>query len=195
MTTFNTVDERLHTALQAIIQRGHNVVISGQVGAGKTTLKDMMKGFVPSDRSVLDIDASNGDVDRGNIETHDVIIMDELRGAEVNELLHAADIGKQIVGVVHAASSSDNIISSRLANMSVIDESETSEKTIRTKHYLFSNAIDYVVHVDQTNARDYSMRYIQSITRKGEPIYTRTISNNSESIVMERVFLDLSNSI
>jgi pilus assembly protein CpaF len=139
-----TIDEPLAKLLHGIVQGRLNVVISGGTGTGKTTLLNILSGFVPATERVITIEDSaelqlqqphvvrletrppniegRGEVNQRDLVRNalrmrpDRIIVGEVRGAEALDMLQAMNTGHDgSLTTIHANSPRDAL--SRIETM------------------------------------------------------------------------------
>jgi pilus assembly protein CpaF len=161
--------------LWAVMQLRSRVVISGEPGAGKTTLAAALLAAVPSDHCVrvceeireLAVPLAHGayyevrppgvDGD-GEISLRalvkfllamrpDRIVVGEVRGAEAFELTRAVNAGCGFLCTVHANRAQD--ATRALVNAALMAGRNVTEPVVQR---VFADALDVVVHVDREQA-------------------------------------------
>ena len=170
---FGTVNESIAEVLQAIIKARLNVLISGGTGSGKTTMLNVLSGFVPEDERIVTIEDSAelqmqqphvvrletrpANIEgRGEINARDLvknslrmrperIIVGEVRGPEALDMLQAMNTGHDgSLTTIHANSPRDAL--SRVENMVSMTGISFPVKTLRSQ---IASAIDVVIQVSR----------------------------------------------
>ncbi len=166
-----TINESLSTVLKAIVQGRLNVVISGGTGAGKTTMLNILSGFVPLTERVVTIEDSaelqlqqphvvrletrppniegKGEVAQRDLVRNALrmrperIIVGEVRGAEALDMLQAMNTGHDgSLTTVHANSPRDAL--SRIETMVSMTGMTFPIKALRAQ---MASAINVVIQV------------------------------------------------
>lgn len=166
-----TISESLSTVLKAIVQGRLNVVISGGTGAGKTTMLNILSGFVPLTERVVTIEDSaelqlqqphvvrletrppniegKGEVAQRDLVRNALrmrperIIVGEVRGAEALDMLQAMNTGHDgSLTTVHANSPRDAL--SRIETMVSMTGMTFPIKALRAQ---MASAINVVIQV------------------------------------------------
>lgn len=178
-----------------------NILVSGGTGAGKTTLLNALSGYAGFHERIVTIeDAAEIDLQRPHVislETRpknlegegevsprallrnalrmrpDRIIIGEVRGAEVHEMLQAMNTGHDgSLSTIHANSARDALL--RIEDLLLSYHNNLNISAIRRQ---IASAIDLVVHLD----RDISgHRYIQSITE--------VVGLEAETLITQELF-------
>jgi len=185
------IERRMLTAEQAqqltdAIQRGDNLLISGGTGAGKTTLTNVIAGFIPdSDRILILEDVAELNIKKPHVisaeaqlDTHksqigfsdllkaalrhrpDRIIVGEIRGPEARVFLDALNTGHRgSLSTIHANSAGDAL--RRLAQLAMrgsggVPLQEITEECRRS--------IDLIAHV----ANQDGWRHVTEIRRSND---------------------------
>lgn len=158
--------------LWTLLQANTGVVVSGQPGAGKTSLLSALMGVIPSNHCVrsceeireLYVPLTHGayyearppaldgssevslrDLVKFTLAMRpDVIVVGEVRGAEAFELTRAVNAGCGFACTVHANSARDAL--SALVNAAIMAGENVREDVVRK---VLSSAIDVVVHLDR----------------------------------------------
>jgi pilus assembly protein CpaF len=166
-----TINESLSAVLKAIVQGRLNVVISGGTGAGKTTMLNILSGFVPLTERVVTIEDSaelqlqqphvvrletrppniegKGEVAQRDLVRNALrmrperIIVGEVRGAEALDMLQAMNTGHDgSLTTVHANSPRDAL--SRIETMVSMTGMTFPIKALRAQ---MASAINVVIQV------------------------------------------------
>jgi len=180
---FGTVDVRLAAFLEACVRGRLNILISGGTGTGKTTLLNVVSGFIPSDERIVTIeDAAElrlsqdhvlrlesrppniegkgqvaiRDLVRNSLRMRpDRIVVGEVRGAEALDMLQAMNTGHEgSLSTVHANSPRDAL--ARLETMVLMSGYDLPVRAIREQ---VSSALHMVVQI--ARLRDGSRRIVQ----------------------------------
>jgi len=180
LINFGTMTPRLAELLDACVRGRLNLLISGGTGTGKTTLLNVVSGFIPGDERivtiedaaelrlaqahVLRLESRPPNIEgRGQVTIRDLvrnslrmrpdrIIVGEVRGAEALDMLQAMNTGHDgSLSTVHANSPRDAI--ARLETMVLMAGYELPVRAIRQQA---SAALDLIVHL--TRLRDGTRR-------------------------------------
>ncbi len=157
--------------LQSIVKARLNILISGGTGSGKTTLLNILSGFIPNTERIITIEDSaelqlqqdhvcrletrppniegRGEVTQRDLVRNslrmrpDRIIVGEVRGAEVIDMLQAMNTGHEgSMTTVHANSSRDALI--RLETMISLSGLTIQEKAMRQ---MMSSSLDLIIQL------------------------------------------------
>ncbi len=157
--------------LQCIVKAKLNILISGGTGSGKTTLLNILSAFIPNNERIITIEDSaelqlqqdhvcrletrppniegKGEVTQRDLVRNslrmrpDRIIVGEVRGAEVIDMLQAMNTGHEgSMTTVHANSSRDALI--RLETMISLSGITIQEKAMRQ---MMSSSINVIVQL------------------------------------------------
>jgi len=155
------------------VEVGLNIMVSGGTGTGKTTMLNVLSGFIPSNERIVTIEdavelqlqqdhvvrleSRPANIEgRGEITTRDLvrnalrmrpdrIIVGEVRGPEALDMLQAMNTGHEgSISTVHCNSPRDAL--ARLETMVLMAGLELPSKAIREQ---VSSAIDLVVHIQR----------------------------------------------
>jgi pilus assembly protein CpaF len=184
------LSEEAAAFLWAIMQRRSRITISGEPGAGKTTLGAALLSAVPAAHCVrsceeireLAVPLLHGSYyevrppgldGTGEISLRDLvkfvlamrpdrIVVGEVRGAEAFELTRAVNAGCGFLCTIHANSARDAL--NALVNAALMAGENVSERIVRR---IFVDALDLVVHVDRDDVvreEDRVRRQVTEIT-------------------------------
>lgn len=157
--------------LKAIGVAKLNVVISGGTGAGKTTMLNILSGFIPASERIITIEDSaelqmqqehvcrletrppnvegRGEITQRELVRNclrmrpDRVIVGEVRGAEVIDMLQAMNTGHEgSMTTIHANTSRDALM--RLETMISLSGVSIQEKTARQ---MISSSIDVIIQL------------------------------------------------
>jgi pilus assembly protein CpaF len=157
--------------LKAIAVARLNIIISGGTGAGKTTMLNILSGFIPYDERIITIEDSaelqlqqdhvcrletrppnvegKGEITQRELVRNslrmrpDRIIVGEVRGAEVIDMFQAMNTGHEgSMTTIHANSSRDALI--RLETMVSLSGFTIQEKAIRQ---MISASLDVIIQL------------------------------------------------
>ena len=188
--------------LQGCVKSRLNVLISGGTGAGKTTMLNIMSGYIPDGERIVTIEDSAElrlqqphvvrletrppNVEgRGTVTQRDLvrnalrmrpnrIIIGEVRGPEIYDMLQAMNTGHDgSLTTIHANGPRDVLL--RLETLMLLTGIEIPEKAIRE---LVSSAINIIVQIS---------RYSDG-TRKVSSI-SEIVGMEQDTISMQEIFL------
>jgi pilus assembly protein CpaF len=180
---FGTLDERASALLRAVVEGRLNVLVSGGTGTGKTTLLNVLSGFIPAAERIITIeDAVELQLQqahvvrlesrppniegRGEVTIRDLvrnslrmrpdrIVIGEVRGGESLDMLQAMNTGHEgSISTIHSNSPRDAI--SRLETLVLMAGMDLPLRAIREQ---IASAIDVVVQI--ARLRDGSRRVTQ----------------------------------
>ncbi len=183
LLTMGTITDQVAAVLAAAVEGGMNVLISGGTGTGKTTMLNVLSGFVPSGERIVTIEDSvelqllqehviRLEARPPNIEGHgeitirdlvrnalrmrpDRIIVGEVRGAETLDMLQAMNTGHDgSMSTVHANAPRDAL--ARLETMVLMAGFDLPTRAIREQ---IASALNLIVHIDRL--RDGTRRVTQ----------------------------------
>jgi pilus assembly protein CpaF len=168
-----TVTDEIATVLKAVVRARLNVLVSGGTGAGKTTMLNILSGFIPPDERIVTIEDSAelqlqqphvvrletrpANIEgKGEISARDLvrnslrmrpdrIIIGEVRGGETFDMLQAMNTGHDgSLTTIHANTPRDAL--SRVENMVSTSGISVPPKTLRAQ---IASAIDVVIQVER----------------------------------------------
>jgi pilus assembly protein CpaF len=183
LVRMGTIPLEVSEFVDACVQGRLNVLISGGTGTGKTTLLNVMSGFIPEDqrivtiedavelrlnqRHVIRLEARPPNVEgKGEVPIRELvrnalrmrpdrIVVGEVRGGEALDMLQAMNTGHEgSLSTVHANSPRDAI--SRLETMVLMAGFDLPVKAIREQ---VASALDLIVQLDRLS--DGSRRVTQ----------------------------------
>jgi pilus assembly protein CpaF len=185
LVRFGTLTADVATLLSATVRGRLNVLVSGGTGTGKTTLLNVLSGFIPDDERIVTIEdavelqlaqshvvrleSRPANIEgRGQVAIRDLvrnslrmrpdrIIVGEVRGGEALDMLQAMNTGHEgSLSTVHANSPRDAL--SRIETMVLMAGIDLPTRAIREQ---VASAIDVIVHLSRL--RDGSRR-VTSVT-------------------------------
>ena len=204
-----SVSTEIATVLEAIIIGRLNVLISGGTGAGKTTMLNILSGYVPVDERVVTIEDSAelqlqqphvvrletrppNIENKGEVMARDLvknslrmrperIIVGEVRGAEALDMLQAMNTGHDgSLTTIHANTPRDAL--SRVETMVSMTGINFPPKTLRAQ---IASAIDVVLQIERHEDGRRRLTSVQEIDGMEGDIITM-----SELFTFERQGLD-----
>ncbi len=206
---FGSVSEEIAVVLEAIVVGRLNVLISGGTGSGKTTMLNVLSGYIPGDERIVTIEDSAelqlqqphvvrletrppNIENKGEITARDLvknslrmrperIVIGEVRGAEALDMLQAMNTGHDgSLTTIHANSPRDAL--SRVETMVSMTGISFPMKTLRAQ---IASAIDVVVQIERHEDGHRRMTSVQEIDGMEGDIITM-----SELFAFERQGLD-----
>jgi pilus assembly protein CpaF len=200
LITFKTVTPEVAALLKAVVEIGLNIIISGGTGTGKTTMLNVLSGFIPTTERIVTIeDAVELQLQqdhvvrlesrppnlegRGEVTTRDLvrnslrmrpdrIIVGEVRGPEALDMLQAMNTGHEgSISTVHCNSPRDAL--ARLETMVLMAGVELPSKAIREQ---VSSAVDLIVHIQRFPDGSRKITHLTEVGRlEGDVITTSDI--------------------
>lgn len=191
-----SMTEHIAEFLQACVAARFNILISGNTSSGKTTLLNILVGYIPGNERVITIeDAAElnlkqkyvvrletrpGNVDGlGEITTRDLVrnslrmrpdrlIVGEVRGREAIDMLQAMNTGHDgSLATLHANTPRDAI--ARLETMVLMSGLEMPVVAIRKQ---IASAIDLIIHMSRLQDGSRKTTQITEVTRMESDVVT-----------------------
>jgi len=209
LVNLKTLTPEIGEFFRAIVRARLNVLIAGGTGSGKTTMLNVLSGFIPSTERIVTIEDSaelqlrqehvvrletrppniegkgqvtQRDLVRNSLRMRpDRIIVGEVRGDEALDMLQAMNTGHDgSLSTIHANTPRDALL--RLETMVAMAGLNIPTKFVR--HYITS-ALDILVHVARLSDGSRKLVSLQEVTgMEGETI------NLQEIFVFEQHGLD-----
>jgi len=168
---FGTFTPGVVKFLQACVRGRMNILVSGGTGAGKTTMLNVLSGFLPGDERIITIEDSaelrlqqehivsleyrppniegQGEITIRDLVRNalrmrpDRIVVGEVRGGETLDMLQAMNTGHDgSISTIHANTPRD--VLSRLETLAMMAGMELTVRALREQ---VAAAIDLIVHV------------------------------------------------
>jgi pilus assembly protein CpaF len=185
---YQTFTSPMVQLLEALIKAKINVLISGGTGSGKTTMLNLLSGFIPSDERIVTIEDAaelqlrqehvlrletrppniegKGEISQRSLVKNalrmrpDRIILGEVRGAEALDMLHAMNTGHEgSMATIHANTPRDAL--TRLENMVSMAGLALPPKAMRQQ---VASAITVIVQASRLTDGRRKLMSIQEIT-------------------------------
>jgi pilus assembly protein CpaF len=173
LIALGSMTEALATVMQAVVKGRLNVLVSGGTGSGKTTMLNLLSGFIPEDERIVTIEDSAelqlqqphvvrletrpANIEgKGRIAARDLvinslrmrperIIVGEVRGEEALDMLQAMNTGHDgSLTTIHANTPRDAL--GRVENMVSMTGISFPVKTLREQ---IASAINVVIQVER----------------------------------------------
>jgi pilus assembly protein CpaF len=209
-----TVTEDVAKVLQAIVKARLNVVVSGGTGSGKTTMLNILSGYIPEDERIVTIEDSAelqlrqphvvrletrppNIESKGEVTSRDLVknslrmrpervIVGEVRGGEALDMLQAMNTGHDgSLTTVHANSARDAL--GRIENMVSMTGISFPINALRSQ---ISSAIDIVLQVGRLEDGKRKLVSVQEINGMEGDIITM-----SELFAFQREGMDEDNNV
>jgi pilus assembly protein CpaF len=185
---FQTFTTPMVQLLEALIKAKINVLISGGTGSGKTTMLNLLSGFIPADERIVTIEDAaelqlrqqhvlrletrppniegRGEISQRSLVKNalrmrpDRIILGEVRGAEALDMLHAMNTGHEgSMATIHANTPRDAL--TRLENMVSMAGLALPPKAMRQQ---IASALTVIVQASRLTDGRRRLMSIQEIT-------------------------------
>jgi pilus assembly protein CpaF len=200
LISYGTLTEKMAVIIAALVKAKTNILVSGGTGSGKTTFLNIMSGFIPDNERIITIEDAaelslqqphvvrletrsanvegRGEVDQRALVKNtlrmrpDRIILGEVRGAEVLDMLQAMNTGHEgSLTTVHANTARDALI--RLENMVGLAGLTVIQKSLRQQ---IVSAIGIVIHTARLSDGKRKIMSIHEVTgMEGEMITLQEI--------------------
>jgi pilus assembly protein CpaF len=173
--------------LEGIVKARLNVLISGGTGSGKTTMLNILSGFIPENERIITIEDSaelqlqqphvvrletrppniegKGEITQRNLVRNSLrmrperIVIGEVRGGEAFDMLQAMNTGHDgSLATTHANSPRDALV--RIENMVTMAGINFPLKTIRAQ---VASAVDVVIQVERLEDGKRRLTSIQEV--------------------------------
>ncbi|MGI9307886.1 MAG: CpaF family protein [Gammaproteobacteria bacterium] len=168
-----SLSDEVATVLEALVKARLNILISGGTGTGKTTMLNILSGFIPTDERIVTIEDSaelqlqqphvvrletrppniegKGEVNQRDLVRNSLrmrperIILGEVRGGEALDMLQAMNTGHDgSLTTIHANTPRDAL--GRIENMVAMTGINFPSKGLRAQ---ISSAIDVVLQIER----------------------------------------------
>jgi pilus assembly protein CpaF len=214
LVNLKTLTPDIGEFIRAIVHARLNILIAGGTGSGKTTMLNVLSGFIPATERIVTIEDSaelqlrqehvvrletrppniegKGQVTQRDLVKNslrmrpDRIVLGEVRGDEALDMLQAMNTGHDgSLSTIHANTPRDALL--RLETMIAMAGLNIPTKFVR--HYI-SSALDILVHVSRLTDGSRKLVSLQELTgMEGETI------NLQEIFVFEQTGLDANNAV
>jgi pilus assembly protein CpaF len=187
LVNLGTITSEVAKVLEVVVKARLNILISGGTGAGKTTMLNILSGFIPHDERIVTIEDSAelqlqqphvvrletrppNIEGRGEVSSRDLvrnslrmrperIIVGEVRGGEALDMLQAMNTGHDgSLTTVHANTPRDSL--SRIENMVSMTGISFPTKALRAQ---ISSAIDVVMQVSRLEDGSRRLTSLQEV--------------------------------
>jgi pilus assembly protein CpaF len=214
LVNLKTLTPDIGEFFRAIVHARLNILIAGGTGSGKTTMLNVLSGFIPSTERIVTIEDSaelqlrqehvvrletrppniegKGQVTQRDLVKNslrmrpDRIVLGEVRGDEALDMLQAMNTGHDgSLSTIHANTPRDSLM--RLETMVAMAGLNIPTKFVR--HYI-NSALDILVHVSRLTDGSRKLVSLQELTgMEGETI------NLQEIFVFEQTGLDANHAV
>ena len=214
LVALGTITPEVAKVLQVIVKARLNILISGGTGAGKTTMLNILSGFIPHDERIVTIEDSAelqlqqphvvrletrppNIEGRGEVSSRDLvrnslrmrperIIVGEVRSGEALDMLQAMNTGHDgSLTTVHANTPRDSL--SRIENMVSMTGISFPSKALRAQ---IASAIDIVMQVSRLEDGSRKLTSLQEVNGMEGDIITM-----SDLFTFERQGMDANNKV
>lgn len=189
LIAYETVSEEIINLLRKLVYAGYNILVSGSTGSGKTTILNILSGFISKDERIITIEDSaelkimgienlvrlesrNAGAD-GLLEITirdlikaalrmrpDRIIVGEVRGAEAIDMIQAFTVGQEgSMSTIHANSASDALY--RLELLMMLGGLDIPLNAIRRQIYI---GVDIVIHLGRLKDKQRKLLEVCEVT-------------------------------
>ncbi len=189
-----TFDPAIHQLLEAAVRARCNILVSGGTSSGKTSLLNALSTFIPAQERVVTIEdtaelslghphvvrlesrpggfdgaglVSIRDLLRNSLRMRpDRIIVGEVRGAEVIEMMQAMNTGHDgSMGTIHASSPRECLY--RLEMLAGFAGYQGSEASLRRQ---IANAVDFIVQIGRLPSGQRRILSVTEITGMNDDV-------------------------
>ena len=197
-----SLTQEIGELLKAIVQARLNVLISGGTGTGKTTMLNILSGFIPNDERIVTIEDAaelqlrqdhvvrletrpaniegKGEIAQRELVKNalrmrpDRIILGEVRGAESLDMLQAMNTGHDgSLTTVHANSARDAL--TRIETLVSMAGFNLASKAMR--HYI-SSALDVIIQISRLSDGKRKLISVQEI-----------VGMEGDTVTLQEIFL------
>lgn len=198
LVELGSVPKELAQVFEGIVKARLNILISGGTGSGKTTMLNILSGFIPKDERIVTIEdsaelqlqqphtvrletrppniegkgqVSQRDLVRNSLRMRpDRIVIGEVRGGEALDMLQAMNTGHDgSLTTVHANSARDAL--GRIENMVSMSGINFPTKTLRAQ---IASAINIVIQIERMEDGHRRMTSLQEINGMEGDVVTMT---------------------
>jgi len=200
LVDFGTMTPDMAMMIGAMVRTKTNIIISGGTGSGKTTMLNLMSGFIPDDERIVTIEDAaelrlqqphvvrletrppniegEGEINQRALIKNslrmrpDRVIVGEVRGAEVLDMLQAMNTGHEgSMATIHANTARDAL--TRLENMVAISGLSMPVRPLRQQ---IVSALSAIIQVSRLSDGKRKIISILEITgMEGDMISTQEI--------------------
>lgn len=184
-----TVSEEIIMFLRKLVYAGYNILVSGGTGSGKTTMLNILSGFIPKDERIITIEdsaelkimgienlvrleARNANSDGCNEVTirdliksalrmrPDRIIVGEVRGDEAIDMVQAFSVGADgSMSTIHSNSAEDAVY--RLEMLMMLGSIDMPISAIRRQ---ISIGVDIIIQLGRLKDKSRKLLEIREVT-------------------------------
>lgn len=190
----NFAPRKIWDLLNAMIEVGSNIVISGEVGTGKTELQKLLVGFIPLDQKIVTCEdtleghfkelypdkdimswittnsVSFTDLIKAALRNNPAwIIVSETRGKEAYEMIQSVLSGHRIITTAHTVNA--KATPTRLVNMAK-QGYQVDEQSLKEDIYRY---FDFGIHIKKKRINGKMVRYLSEIVEYLDDEKTNTI--------------------
>lgn len=195
----------VHDLLKGFVEAGSNIIISGEVGTGKTELQKLLVGFIPNQKKTIMIEdvlethlktlypekdilswlvtanASYSDLIKAGLRNNpDYLIVSEIRGNEASDFYDGVLSSHSGITSIHAMGV--RAIEDRFINMIKKTDPTLDVPSYRHDIYRYFNL---AIHIEKTVVNDKVRRYISEVAEYTEDglktLYKQTMRHNQEA--------------